>query len=305
MSKPGEYYLGLDLGTGSVGWCVTDTEYRIPKVNRRRTIGTVLFSTAETAKERRVIRCARRRLRRQRERLDCLQEMFGEEIAKIDAGFFHRLLESPYIPEDKENLDGSRPELPYALFVDKDFSDVQYHVKYPTIYHLRKELMDDPSPHDLRLVYLAVAHILKHRGHFLSSFDVNENGRSFEEILDDFIKVWNEYTEKNIELSSDSRVILKEILLDSSRLKSQKKTEIIRILGGRNPQFKELAALFVGASTSLEKLFCKEEYKNLEENKIQFDAADYEEKEGYYRESLGDDFEVIELVFAPDFFSYL
>lgn len=294
MSKPGEYYLGLDLGTGSVGWCVTDTEYRIPKVNRRRTIGTVLFSTAETAKERRVIRCARRRLRRQRERLDCLQEMFGEEIAKIDAGFFHRLLESPYIPEDKENLDGSRPELPYALFVDKDFSDVQYHVKYPTIYHLRKELMDDPSPHDLRLVYLAVAHILKHRGHFLSSFDVNENGRSFEEILDDFIKVWNEYTEKNIELSSDSRVILKEILLDSSRLKSQKKTEIIRILGGRNPQFKELAALFVGASTSLEKLFCKEEYKNLEENKIQFDAADYEEKEGYYRESLGDDFEVIE-----------
>ena len=91
MSKPGEYYLGLDLGTGSVGWCVTDTEYRIPKVNRRRTIGTVLFSTAETAKERRVIRCARRRLRRQRERLDCLKEMFGEEIAKIDAGLFQRL----------------------------------------------------------------------------------------------------------------------------------------------------------------------------------------------------------------------
>ena len=27
------YYLGLDIGTGSVGWAVTDEIYQIPKVH--------------------------------------------------------------------------------------------------------------------------------------------------------------------------------------------------------------------------------------------------------------------------------
>lgn len=111
MVKKQEYFLGLDLGTGSVGWCVTDTDYRILKKNRKYTIGSALFSSAETAKERRVIRCARRRLRRQQERIDCLQKLFGEEIQKVDEGFFHRLKESPYTKEDKRNEDGTRPEV--------------------------------------------------------------------------------------------------------------------------------------------------------------------------------------------------
>ena len=30
MSKyEGDYYIGLDMGTGSVGWAVTDTSYHI------------------------------------------------------------------------------------------------------------------------------------------------------------------------------------------------------------------------------------------------------------------------------------
>ena len=29
--KAGEYYLGLDVGTNSVGWAVTDPEYRVLK----------------------------------------------------------------------------------------------------------------------------------------------------------------------------------------------------------------------------------------------------------------------------------
>lgn len=293
MKERQDYFLGLDLGTGSVGWCVTDTEYKILKANRKNTIGTVLFSTAETAKERRVIRCARRRLRRRRERLDCLQELFEEEVGKIDQGFFYRLQESSYIPEDKQTLDGNKPEFPYALFVDKDFSDVDYHAQYPTIYHLRKELMDDPSPHDVRLVYLAVAHILKHRGHFLSNFSVDENENSFEEILSKFLSVWNEYTEKNLTLSEKEQKKLKEILLDNSLLKSQKKTEIVRILNIKDAQIKEMAAMLVGVSVSLEKIFAKEEYKKLEENKIQFDSAAYEEKEEYYQEALGDDFQIV------------
>ena len=30
-TKRGDYYLGLDMGTDSVGWAVTDMDYRIPK----------------------------------------------------------------------------------------------------------------------------------------------------------------------------------------------------------------------------------------------------------------------------------
>ena len=53
------------------------------------------------------------------------------------------------------------------------------------------------------------------------------------------------------------------------------------LLQTKEKQGKELTALLVGASVSLEKLFGREEYKNLEENKLQFDSAAYEEKEGY------------------------
>ena len=281
MKKHQDYFLGLDLGTGSVGWCVTDTEYRILKANRKRTIGTVLFSTAETAKERRTLRCARRRLRRQKERLRCLQELFREEIEKVDPGFFFRLQESPYAMEEKQNPDGSSEVLPYALFVDKDYTDKEFHAQYPTIYHLRKELMDNPRPHDARLVYLAAAHIIKHRGHFLSSISAEGKEASFEELLSQFIQLWNEYMEHTLTLSEGEKGKLKETLLDAGMTKSGKKTAIIRLLGTKEPQPKEMAALLTGASASIEKLFDKEEYKNLEENKIQFDAPSYEEKEEY------------------------
>ena len=30
-----EYFLGLDIGTGSVGWAVTDTQYNLIKINRK------------------------------------------------------------------------------------------------------------------------------------------------------------------------------------------------------------------------------------------------------------------------------
>ena len=35
-----EYYLGLDMGTGSVGWAVTDSEYH---VLRKSTMGSPII----------------------------------------------------------------------------------------------------------------------------------------------------------------------------------------------------------------------------------------------------------------------
>ena len=79
----------------------------------------------------------------------------------MDPGFFARLNESNLWEEDKKVKQTN------SLFNDEDFTDKTYHKKYPTIYHLRYALMTENKPFDVRLVYLAIHHIIKHRGHFL------------------------------------------------------------------------------------------------------------------------------------------
>lgn len=174
-----EYYIGLDIGTNSVGWAVTYPNYSIPKFNKKSMWGVRKFEAADTAESRRMYRSARRRLKRRKARLDFLRAQFEEEINKIDPKFFERLDNSDLHHEDK-TLDTKN-----SLFDDKNFKDVDYHEKYPTIYHLRKELMYSDEYHDPRLVYLALHHILKYRGHFL--FEGNlKSENNFEKLLTEF-----------------------------------------------------------------------------------------------------------------------
>ena len=79
-----DYFLGLDMGTGSLGWAVTDPEYEIVKKHGKALWGVRLFDSASTAEERRVFRTNRRRLDRRNWRIHILQELFAEEIAKVD-----------------------------------------------------------------------------------------------------------------------------------------------------------------------------------------------------------------------------
>ena len=99
----GEYYLAFDIGTDSVGWAVTDLNYNLERLNGKYMWGTRLFEAGKTAAERRSFRAARRRLQRRTQRIRLLQEIFAEEISKADMGFFHRLAESKYRLEDKNN----------------------------------------------------------------------------------------------------------------------------------------------------------------------------------------------------------
>lgn len=48
-----DYYLGLDIGTDSVGWAVSDTDYKIPKFHGNAMWGIRLFDECATAEERR------------------------------------------------------------------------------------------------------------------------------------------------------------------------------------------------------------------------------------------------------------
>ena len=88
-----KYYLGLDMGTGSIGWAVTDKNYEIIKKHGKALWGIRLFESANTAEERRKYRTDRRRRERSKNRLALLQEIFAEEISKKDPGFFQRMKE--------------------------------------------------------------------------------------------------------------------------------------------------------------------------------------------------------------------
>ena len=79
-----------------------------------------------------------------------MQELFSEEICKVDPGFFQRLKDSTFLPEDKHSHQTN------TLFYDTNYTDVEFHREYPTIYHLRKELIQNEEKKDIRLVYLAI-----------------------------------------------------------------------------------------------------------------------------------------------------
>lgn len=96
-----KYYMGLDPGTDSVGWATSDKHYNIIRKKGKSLWGVRLFDGAETAAKRRVSRIQRRRLKRMKGRIDLLQELFAEEVAKVDETFFIRLNESNLHKDDK------------------------------------------------------------------------------------------------------------------------------------------------------------------------------------------------------------
>lgn len=49
MSK--EYFLGLDIGTSSLGWAVTDTNYKILRAKGKNLIGVRLFEEGKQQKK--------------------------------------------------------------------------------------------------------------------------------------------------------------------------------------------------------------------------------------------------------------
>ena len=100
------YSIGLDIGTNSVGWSVITDDYKVPSKKmkvlgntdkrfiKKNLIGALLFDEGTTAEARRLKRTARRRYTRRKNRLRYLQEIFAEEMSKVDSSFFHRLDDS-------------------------------------------------------------------------------------------------------------------------------------------------------------------------------------------------------------------
>lgn len=192
MMEKKDYYLGLDMGTNSVGWAVTDTEYNLLRKKGKDMWGIREFDEAQPAAERRTHRIDRRRRQRQAARIGLLKKYFEDAVTTVDKNFFVRLDNSKYFLEDKDGKLTSGN----AIFDDDNYKDMDYYREYPTIFHLRKALLDPDhtgAVYDVRLVYLALLNMFKHRGHFLLSTSDNElNSEQVEVIYQELIENVNQ-----------------------------------------------------------------------------------------------------------------
>lgn len=293
-----EYFIGLDIGTNSIGWAVTDTNYNILKKNGKFLYGVRLFDEAQTAIERRVNRNNRRRLKRRNERLKFLKNSFEKYILEKDPLFFERLEDSFFYEEDK------RIKQKNTLFNDENFKDKDFHKKYPTIYHLRYDLMNSKEEHDVREVYLAIAHILKNRGHFLfENFEVEESGKgNNQDNLKELIRNFENYISTLEDLDFEIKDIDKfcDILLDSSIRRKDKETNLKSLVNGKD---KVIIRLLIGFETQLDKIYINNEAIVENKNKINFSDSKYDEKYFELESILGDEIELIDR--AKEIYDYV
>lgn len=284
-----DYYLGLDIGTESIGYAVTNEEYKVLKFNGKSMWGSRLFDEASTAKDRRTFRCNSRRLKRRRWRIELLQELFAEEISKVDMGFFQRLNESALFQEDKAS--GEK----YSLFNDNGYTDIEFYDEFKTIYHLRKELLQGNMEYDVRLVYLAIHHILKNRGHFLFTGSM-ENVTSFDTTYENFKDCLSE--ELNIELICNEKKELEKVLKNKQLTKRDKNNKLIKLLNcdKSDKQLKAIVALISGSNVKLSEVFDDETLNDIEKPNVSFSEGAYEDIRMALEEVLQDRCNVLDII---------
>ncbi len=275
--KNEKYYVGLDIGTDSVGYAVTNESYSLCRFKGEPMWGVALFDEAQLAIERRNFRVARRRLDRRQQRVRLIQELFAKEISKIDEDFYKRIRESYLYPtseEQKVRLFGTWEE------------QKKYMTDYPTIHHLINELMRSREEHDARLVYIACAWLVAHRGHFLSEVDKHSVDKvtDFREVyqkLVDFIKRDDEYAlswGENVDIESIENVL-------KAKLGVTKKSKLLTdvLFGGKAPKiinevyaynYDLVIKLLCGGKCALKDLFGRDEYENLEEKSVALNMDD-------------------------------
>ena len=288
------YSIGLDIGTNSVGWSVITDDYKVPSKKmkvlgntdkrfiKKNLIGALLFDEGTTAEARRLKRTARRRYTRRKNRLRYLQEIFAEEMSKVDSSFFHRLDDSFLIPEDKR---GSKYPIFATLAEEKE-----YHKQFPTIYHLRKQLADSKEKTDLRLIYLALAHMIKYRGHFLyeESFDIKNN--DIQKIFSEFISIYDNTFEGSSLSGQNAQA---EAIFTDKISKSAKRERVLKLFPDEKSTglFSEFLKLILGNQADFKKHFDLGEKAPL-----QFSKDTYDEDLENLLGQIGDDFADLFLV---------
>lgn len=241
-----KYNIGLDIGTTSVGWAVTDQDYKIMEHNNTPLYGSRIFNSALTAANTRLFRGQRRRYTKRRRRLELLQLLFQDEINKIDPNFFSIMAnENRWFSNTETMKSASNNSLSEVLKIvgiePKDF---------PTMYHLQRHIAESNEKVDLRLIYISIYYSIKKRGHFLdereySNFNIKSIDKDLiKNLLIDFgfeAEVENINFEELIEV------------LESKNLGKRDKTKVFNKMT-KNKQLIELLKLMIGSKVDLSKI---------------------------------------------------
>lgn len=306
------YSIGLDIGTSSVGWAVIDSDnYEVLKGNVKRyehnlitgegrikskkkaLWGVRLFEEAQPAVSRRNSRNMRRRYARRRKRIKLLQDIFRNEINRVDDQFFEKLQTSFLNPEDANNKKIELTEFDKLnIFSNNKRNGISK--KYPTIYHLRNDLVNNSKQKDIRLVYLALHHIIKYRGNFLydvDNFEVDNINvgcklkESFELIDDKELFGLN----TNVDYKNLENIILGKSKNDVS---INLKKELRNIID--DPKIAdEMVKLIVGNKFNILTIFGLEKEDECIE-KISFNGNEYDDNYNKLLNQLNDKIEILE-----------
>lgn len=288
------YNIGLDIGTNSVGWSVTDEYNNLIKFRKHNMWGVRLFEQGDTAATTRIKRSTRRRYARRKERICFLRELTNNMIIDIDENFFARMDEG-FLQTEERSL-----EREYTLFEDAMFTDKDYYKKHPTIYHLRNELVNADYKADPRLIYLALHHIVKYRGHFLYE------GQKFDSIVSDSSEILLELQRLyqdilNTDLGID-KMLAKEIdgILKNKNITKKGKQEYIVdkfvMRGIEKKLISEIVKAIMGYKADTTILFFDNSLHDETDKilKISFSESNFEELEEILENKLQDRYVLLE-----------
>jgi len=271
------YYLGLDIGTDSVGYAVTSETYDLKKFRGEPMWGVTTFEAASLAEERRMNRTARRRLDRRQQRVQLLSELFAPAICAVDPNFFIRRKESALFAEDTR--------FGVKIF-DGGITDKEYHKKYPTIHHLILDLMQSDEPKDVRLVYLACAWLVANRGHFLFDADaasVRDFSKPYEAFCAHFTQECGCSLPWADDVSSDT---VQKIMQADAGVTKKKALFAEKAFGGKKPPNKSdaefpfrrdvIVTLLSGGKAAPKDLFVNEDYASVDSLSLGMDEENFD-----------------------------
>ena len=289
-----DYTIGLDIGTNSVGWSVVTDNNQLVKKRmkiygdsekkqvKKNFWGVRLFDEGQTAEATRLKRTTRRRYTRRRNRILSLQDIFKEEINKKDINFFNRLDESFLVVEDKKQ----EKQMIFGTLEE----EVGYHEKFPTIYHLRKELVDSKEQADIRLVYLAMVHMIKYRGHFLIEGSLSTENSSVEETFKKFLTEYNLAFSK-LEDGSLFNPVKEDVNCESILTESYSRSKKAELVLNEFPDeksngvFSQFLKMIVGNQGNFKKAFSL-----TEDAKLQFSKEEYDDEITLLFSEVGDEY---------------
>lgn len=260
--KNKEYILSLNVSTNKVGWTCILPDNRILKYNNKLAFGVHEFREAQTAEERRNSRTNRRLKARRKKRLQLTQEVF-EPILQVQYPDFLKL-DSTYRWQNNSSFYHNL----HSVLTDLGVNITEY----PTMYHVRHDLMTTTEKRDLRLIFIAVYNLIKYRGHFHYKGQWGQNNAAeLNNYWAELLASYEELTPLPLTLDSASYKELDQIISSDGNNKSK----VAQVAKNLDKTLQPFISAILDMSVPLTKLFpVSENYGLYKENKLKIQLTD-------------------------------